>query len=147
MKAKAKKPESTLVLRHWIDAPSDRVFKAWTDPNEMRQWYSASSDHVIHSVEVDLRVGGGYRAVFGPPGEEPIVETGEYREIVPGKRLVFMMTLARGGEVISSGSLISVEFIERGRKTEVVLSDTGPDAASHEQGWRPALENLSRALG
>jgi uncharacterized protein YndB with AHSA1/START domain len=146
MTAKTKKSDPTLVLRHWFDAPAERVFRAWTDPAEMRRWYSDSADHVIHSVEVDLRVGGGYRAVFGAPGEEPILETGEYREIVPGKRLVFMMTLTRGGKVLSSGSLITVEFIDRGGKTEVVLSDTGPDAESHEQGWRPALESLSRAL-
>jgi uncharacterized protein YndB with AHSA1/START domain len=147
MTARPKKSATTLVLRHWYNAPVDRVFRAWTDPGEMRRWYSASSDHLTHSVDVDLRVGGGYRTAFGAPGDEPIVETGEYREIVPGKRLVFMMTLTRGDEVLSTGSLITVEFIARGRETEVVLSDTGPDAALHEEGWRPALENLVRALG
>ncbi len=138
--------QRTLVIRRSYDAPVDRVFRAWTDPAEMRRWYSADADHVIHSVEVDLRVGGGYRAVFGPRGEEPIVETGEYREIVPGKRLVFSTTLRRGAEVFSSGSIITVEFIAAGGRTELVLTDRGPDAKEHEQGWRPALENLARAL-
>jgi uncharacterized protein YndB with AHSA1/START domain len=145
--AKVGKIDATLVLKRVYAAPPERVFRAWTDAAEMRRWYAADEAHEIHAVEVDLRVGGSYRAVFGKPGEEPYEETGIYREIVPGRRLVFEMSLAQRGEVFSR-SLCSIDLNDLGDgRTEVVLTDHGDDAGAHAQGWMPALELLARHLG
>lgn len=144
---KAEAIDATLVLKRTYAASPARVFQAWTDAGEMRRWYAADEAHEIHSVEVDLRVGGSYRAVFGKPGEEPYEEVGVYREIVPGRRLVFEMTLAQRGEVFSR-SLCTLELQDLGDgRTEVVLTDHGVDAGAHAEGWKPALELLARYLG
>lgn len=141
----AKAAKETLVLRRTYDAPPERVFRVWTDPVELRRWYSPSDDFPVLSVEVDLRIGGRSRFSFGPPGEEPYVEVDEYREIVPPRRLVFWMTLSRGGAVISE-TLVTIEFLDRGGRTEVVLTDEGPGAEEHASGWGPTLDHLTRAL-
>src|SRR5262245_56800214 len=140
------KTETTLVLKRIYDAPPTRVFKAWTTKNELSRWYSATPDFVIHSVDIDLRVGGTMRAAFGPKGEEPIIELDEYHQIVPGRRLDFDMTLTRGDRFLSK-TRITVEFNDiGGGKIEVVLTDIGVDAWEHAQGWRPALDLLEQFL-
>jgi uncharacterized protein YndB with AHSA1/START domain len=143
----ARKIDATLVLRRSYAAPPERVFRAWTDSGEMRRWYAADVEHEIHAIEVDLRVGGSYRAVFGKRGEDPYEERGVYTEIVPGRRLAFEMTLSQRGEVFSR-SACAIDFIDLGNgHTEVVLTDHGDDAGAHAQGWMPALELLGRHLG
>src|SRR5262245_48290593 len=121
------KTETTLVLRRIYDVPPARVFRAWTTQEELKRWYSADANFVIHSVDIDLRVGGTLRAVFGPRDGEPIIELNHYREVVPGRRLAFDMTLSRGDTFLSKTS-ITIEFNDiGGGKTEVVLTDVGDD--------------------
>ena len=140
------KTETTLILRRVYDAPPARVFKAWTTKDELSEWYSAASDFIIHSIDIDLRVGGAMRAVFGPKSGPPIVELDEYLEVVPDKRLVFDVTLTREDTFLSK-TRVTVEFRDiGGGKTEVVLTDVGDDAWEHAQGWRPALDLLERYL-
>ena len=140
------KTDTTLVLRRVFDVPRERLYRAWTTQAELMCWYSASEDYVIHSIEIDLRVGGRMRAVFGPRDGEPIVETDEYRDVVPGKSLVFDMTLTRGA-VLLSKTRVTVEFNDLGsEKSEIVLTDVGDDAWEHAQGWRPAFDLLEKYL-
>src|SRR5215469_3228130 len=63
--------ECTLILKRVYDAPIDRVWKAWTDPEELGKWYVAGTDHVVHFCEADVRIGGLYRVGFAPPGQTP----------------------------------------------------------------------------
>ena len=87
---------------------------------------------------LDVRVGGRYQATFGIPGEAPIVEAGEYREVAPDERLVFDVSLARGGTVFSR-TRCTVEFLDRGERTQLVLTDAG----EHASGWGMALNHLA----
>jgi uncharacterized protein YndB with AHSA1/START domain len=139
-----KAPE-TLTLRRIYDATPERVFHAWTDPAELARWNVPQDGWTIEVLEVDLRVGGHYRAVFGPPGKEPYLETDEYREIVRPKRLVFTETISRGGKVLTQ-TLCTVEFIDLGGRTEVVLKDEGIGAEVHRGGWSRALDQLARVI-
>ena len=140
------KTETTLLLKRTFAVSAARLYEAWTSRAELLCWYSAAEDYVIHSVEIDLRVGGLMRAVFGPAGEEPIVEINEYREIVPGQRLEFDMTLMRGSSTLSK-TRVRVEFRDLGSdSSELTLTDIGDDSWEHAQGWRPALELLAKHL-
>ncbi|TMA34180.1 MAG: hypothetical protein E6J79_16990 [Deltaproteobacteria bacterium] len=76
--------------------------------------------------------------------EEPFTETDEYREIVRPKRLVFTETVSRGGKVLTQ-TLCTVEFIDLGGRTEVVLTDHGVGAEVHRRGWTRALDQLAAA--
>jgi len=76
----------------------------------------------------------------------PFVEAGEYRKVEPGRLLEFDMSLARGGTVFSR-TRCTVEFLDRGVGTQLVLTDEGDGAGEHATGWGPALDHLAQLLG
>ncbi len=142
---KAQLATETLVMRRSYDAPRERVFRAWTERAELEQWYTPADGHVLEILELDIRPGGTARFAFGPPGEEPYVEANLYREVVPPERLAFTMTLSRGDEILSTTEVV-VELLDRAGRTEVVITDCGPGAREHEQGWGQTLDHLAQLL-
>jgi uncharacterized protein YndB with AHSA1/START domain len=77
-----------LVLTRLIDAPREALFRCWTEPALLKQWF-APAPYTTPIAEVDLRVGGANRMVMrGPDGRE-IPCPGTYLEIVPNEKLVF----------------------------------------------------------
>ncbi|HUO91143.1 MAG TPA: SRPBCC domain-containing protein [Rhizomicrobium sp.] len=138
--------ENTLILRRIYDAPVARVWRAWTDPKEFGRWYVAGADHIVHFCEADIRVGGGYRIGFGPPGKTPYVETGHYTEIVPMRRLCFGEMVTHMDDPLG-GSECRVELRDLGDgRTELVLTTTGASVWRSGEGWEPCLENLAAFL-
>ena len=80
--------EHELVLTRLIDATPERLFRCWTEPALLKQWF-APRPYTTPVAEVDLRVGGASRMVMqGPDGQE-IPCPGTYLEIVPNRKLVF----------------------------------------------------------
>ena len=137
-------PDSLRIARTFA-APAARVYRAWTDAADLARW-NFCTDGMTATVEtVDVRVGGRYRASFGFPGEPPIVETNEYREVVPERRLVFDNTLARG-DTVYSRTRCTVEFVDRGDRTQLVLTEEGGDAGEHASGWGNGFNRLARLL-
>jgi uncharacterized protein YndB with AHSA1/START domain len=145
------KTKCVLVLTRVYDAPVEQVWRAWTDAAELGRWYMAGGDHVIHFAEADVRVGGLYRIGFGPPGKMPYVETGRYTEIVPLKRLAFEEAVTLGetdaASALIHAELIEIDFTELGDgRTQIVLTDTGPDSWRSGEGWLPCFDSLERHL-
>ena len=137
-----------LVVRRTYDASRDRIYRAWTDPDDLCRWYTPFPRTPVKVLEFDLRVGGRYRVEFGEPGETPYIETGEYREIAPPSKLVFATRLEHAGEVIAD-TMCTIELIERGTQTEVVMTETGFPADQREPrrgGWGRTLDNLNIIL-
>src|ERR1700745_2723606 len=80
--------KTSLEITRFINAPRDRVYAAWTDPVQLKEWWGPKEVRTLKIV-ADTRVGGKYRwDLVNPDGEEMSV-FGEYRELVPGKRIVF----------------------------------------------------------
>jgi len=78
--------EQILITREF-DAPKHLVYRAWTTPELVKQWWSGLRGEVT-VAEIDLRVGGGWRYVMLAHGEFEVAFRGEYREIVPDERIV-----------------------------------------------------------
>jgi uncharacterized protein YndB with AHSA1/START domain len=77
-----------LVLTRLIDAPRENLFRCWTEPELIKQWF-APAPYTTPIAEVDLRIGGANRVVMrGPDGQE-LPCPGTYLEIVPNEKLVF----------------------------------------------------------
>jgi uncharacterized protein YndB with AHSA1/START domain len=77
-----------LVLTRIINAPRERVYQGWTDPELMKQWF-APKPWTTPVVQINLRVGGSNLIVMrGPDGNE-FPNRGVYLEIVPNEKLVF----------------------------------------------------------
>jgi len=140
-------PDTSLTIRRTFPVRRERVFRAWTDPAELRAW-SCPVGFTVSSAEVDLRVGGSYRVAMHPPDAgEPSVAYGVYREISPPERLVYTWQW-EGGEL--DETLVTVEFHDLGGETEVVLVHELFPATDvrdlHSEGWAGCLENLARYL-
>ena len=78
--------EQILITREF-DAPPELVYKAWTSPDLVRKWWAGRRGE-MKVVDIDLRVGGTWRYVMLAHGEFEVAFHGEYREIVPGERIV-----------------------------------------------------------
>ena len=79
--------DDQILITREFDAPKDLVYKAWTTPDLVRRWWSGKRGEVT-SVDIDLRVGGGWRYVMVAEGGHEVAFHGEYREIVPNERIV-----------------------------------------------------------
>jgi uncharacterized protein YndB with AHSA1/START domain len=139
------KVDSTLILKRVFEAPLEMVWRAWTTPKEMMNWWMGGWDHVVYSAEADVRVGGTYRTSFGAPGRTPCVETGRYHEVVPMKRLAYQETVTIGYELMHSNAT-TIDFRDLGGRTEVTVTTSGLESWRNAEGWVPALEKLAAHL-
>jgi uncharacterized protein YndB with AHSA1/START domain len=139
---------SKLLVRRTYNAPAERVFKAWVDPEDMRKWYTPKGHWNVDVRSMDLRIGGGYQVFFGPEGETPYVEAGGYEEITPPYRLVFLAELSRDGGLIGV-TRCDISFFDLGDQTEVTMIETGGDPAHAEEraeGWSGTMDNLYKII-
>ena len=80
--------KTSLEIKRFINAPRDRVYAAWTDSAQLKQWWGPEGVRT-RNFTADARVSGRYRwDLFNQEGEEMTVY-GEYRELVPGRKIVF----------------------------------------------------------
>ena len=79
--------DTQILITREFDAPKHLVYKAWTTPELVRQWWTAKRGSMT-VCEIDLRVGGAWRYAMVADGGFEVGFHGEYREIVPNERLV-----------------------------------------------------------
>src|SRR5262245_66691134 len=85
-----RKSERELVVMRTFNGPARIVFEAWTKPELFKQWWSPKSMGMfLRSCEMDVRVGGRYRLVFGQDASEGMAFFGRYLEVTPHSRLVW----------------------------------------------------------
>src|ERR1051325_1568202 len=77
-----------LTLTRVIDAPAEEVFRAWTEPELMKQWF-APKPWTTPKVETDVRPGGSNLGVMASPEGQEYPNRGVYLEVVKNRRLVF----------------------------------------------------------
>lgn len=142
-----------LRLTRRFDAPRERVFEAWTNPDVLREWWAAQPQWEGAGAEVDLRPGGRYRLSMKDT-EQGSVHTvaGEYKEISPPERLAYTWSWEGNPEEMtgSDDTLVIVEFHEDGDGTEVVVTHSGfaneQIRDMHVDGWNGTLNTLEQVL-
>jgi len=139
--------QTRLEVSKLFQAPRETVFKAWIQPEMMKQWFCPEWLHVA-AVEAAARVGGKYRISMKDEDRDKTFTTfGTYKEIIPNQKLVFTWEWE---EPDQSGSLVTVTFKDKKGGTEVtVLHERYVDMANEEghlKGWKSALENLAKQL-
>ncbi len=77
-----------LVLTRLIDAPHDKLYRAWTEPELLKQWF-APLPYTTPRAELDVRPGGASLVVMRAPDGNEIPCRGVYLEVVPNERIVF----------------------------------------------------------
>lgn len=134
-----------LEIKRFIKAPRARVYAAWTDPTQLRQWFGPDSVKT-RNFTADVRVGGKYRwDIINPEGEEMSVY-GEYRELEPGRKVVFTWRWDDDEAWENQTSIVTVELDDREEGTELRLTHRQlPSEESrdrHAEGWNGVLDRL-----
>lgn len=145
--------ETTIRLTRTFNAPRERVFRAWTDPKEMKRWFCPEG-FSTPAADVDLRVGGAYRIDMKSPEGKRIVHDGTYREIRPPEKLVFTWVLddqdCEGSRGLDGGTLVTVALRDLQGSTELTLTHellpTQEARDGHEWGWSGCLDHLAGIL-
>jgi uncharacterized protein YndB with AHSA1/START domain len=143
--------EQILITREF-DAPKDLVWQAFTTPALVKRWWNAKRGEMT-VAEIDLQVGGKWRYVMVTDDGMEVGFHGEYREVVPGERIVSTETYEGVPEDVSEEDATTVNtasFEEAdGRTTLTILVQAGSKAtrdaiiaSGMEDGLQDALDLL-----
>jgi uncharacterized protein YndB with AHSA1/START domain len=116
-----RKSERELVVTRTFNGPARIVFEAWTKPELIKRWWVPKSMGMsLLSCEMDVRVGGKYRFVFGHDASKPMAFFGRYIEVTPYSRLVWT------NEESDDGAVTTVTFEEQDGKTLLAMHELYP---------------------
>ena len=140
-----------LVLTRIIDAPREKVFRAWTDPELLMQWF-APLPWTTAAAELDVRPGGANRIVMRDPQGNEFPHRGVYLEVVKNERLVFTDAYTKAWEPSAKPFMTAIlTFDDEGGKTRYsarVHHWTEADRETHEkmgfhEGWGQCADQLA----
>lgn len=143
-------PELDLVLEREVDVPVHLMWKAWTTPEHLRQWF-VPAPWSITECEVDLRPGGIFRTVMRSPEGEEFPNLGCYLEVVTERKLVFTDALLPGYRPAAEPfftAVITFEPKNQGTRYVARAMHRDPEACRrHEEmgfheGWGTCLDQL-----
>ncbi len=133
--------------RRYAAAP-EKVWRAWTDPEALAQWFGPEEGSIVTLAELDVRVGGRYHIRFGVPGGEEHNVSGVYQEVVLNKKLVFSWAWQSTPERVSR---VTVALAPEEAGCELIFRhEQFFDQAArdgHQGGWTGAFVKLDRFLG
>ncbi len=134
----------SLTLKRHLNAPPERVYAAWTDPQKLKTWFGPEHIETLRA-EADARVGGRFRMVMRDADGEEHDVSGVYREVVPNKKLVFTWAWRSTPE---RESLVTVDIKPEGDGSLLTLiheqffDEEARDR--HQNGWSGCLDKLER---
>jgi uncharacterized protein YndB with AHSA1/START domain len=140
-----------LVLNRIINASRDKVFKAWTDPELLKQWF-APLPYTTPVAELDVRPGGANLVVMRDPEGNDLPNRGVYLEVVENERLVITDAYIRAWEPSEKPFMtVILTFEDEGgqtRYTARVRHWTVADREAHErmgfhEGWGQCADQLA----
>ena len=141
---------TTLSMNRLIAAPRERVFEAWTNPEEIKAWFGPETCTVL-AAQIDLRVNGEYCLDISSQECGILRLRGNYREVTPPSKLVYTWKWEGDSEMAFENSLVTVEFIEFGGSTEIRLTHenlpSDEQRESHHHGWSGSFDKMQKYLG
>lgn len=148
----SKPNDRELVLTSLIDAPRENVYRCWTEPKLITQWFTPPP-WTTPRAEVDVRPGGSSLVVMrGPDGQE-IPNPGVYLEVVPNEKLVATDAFVRAWEPSAKPFMTLILTFEdagegKTRYTARALHWSAEDCVAHEKmgfekGWTQATKQLA----
>ena len=151
-------PRYDLRFERIVDVPRERVWAAWTTPEQIKIWFTPAPWRTI-DCEIDLRPGGIFRSVMLSPEGQEFPNLGCYLEVVENERLVWTNALGPGfrpalgptdgnGAAFAFTAVLALEAHGAGTKyTATVIHGSEADRSKHEAmgfeaGWGTALDQM-----
>ena len=133
-----------------FDAPRERVWKEWTEPEPFADWFGGSEFEVpLSTVSMDVTPGGSWRlTMLADTGRREIQWKGEYREVVEPERLVFTVSDQPGEDAYE---LVTVILTDLGDgRTEMRFEQRGRMSAEQYErageGWSTFFDRIAARL-
>jgi len=146
MEKVVQKPSLALSRRYPV-AP-EKVWRAWTDPEAVKRWWGPGPGEPVSAAELDVRVGGRFRIVFGGADGSAHTCAGVYKEVVPNRKLVFTWTWPNSTPERESLVTIVFRAVEGGTELafthEQLFDEKVRD--DHKRGWTSLLDKLAEFL-
>jgi uncharacterized protein YndB with AHSA1/START domain len=144
--------EPGIAITRVFDAPRERVWQEWTEPERFADWFGGPTSEVpLSTVSMDVTPGGCWRlTMFAEPGRREIHWHGEYREVVEPERLVFTVTDRPEEEVADELVIVVLTDLGDGR-TEMAFEQRGGSLSAEEyeragQGWSGFFDRIVERL-
>jgi uncharacterized protein YndB with AHSA1/START domain len=142
--------ERGISISRVFDAPRERVWKEWTEPERFADWFGAPAAEVpVSTVSMDVREGGSLRAtMFGGPNRREINWKGTFHEVIEPERLVFTISDQPGDDVYE---LVVVVLKDLGDgRTEMLFEQRGRMSAEAYrragEGWGGFLDRMAERV-
>lgn len=142
--------ERELVLTRLMDAPREKIFRAWTEPELLVQWFTPAPWKTV-KAEVDVRPGGSSLIVMADPDGNEYPNPGIYLEVVPNEKLVVTDAYTSAWVPSAKPFMTAIITLEdedgKTRYTARALHWTVADREQHEamgfhEGWGKCAEQL-----
>lgn len=134
-----------LNLNRVINHPVEDVFNAWTDPKLLINWFCNNGQ-----AEFDIVEGGMFHVFLQCDSNDFAELKGEYLEIIKNEKLVFTWVWQNEPYSHAGETVVTVEFIDLGSKTEIKLLHEGFSneefSCKHTEGWTEALDRYERVI-
>ncbi|MCT7375869.1 SRPBCC family protein [Chelativorans salis] len=143
-----------LVLTRLYDAPREKVFRAFTDPEIFKQWF-VPRPWTITSAELDVRSGGTNRFTMRDPDGNEYPNQGVYLEVVENEKLVMTDAYTEAWQPSEKPFFTAIlTFEDEGGKTRYTARArhwTVEDRKAHEEmgfheGWGQCADQLAELL-
>lgn len=158
-------PKLDLVLERVVDVPVEMVWRAWTSPEHIKQWFTPKPWQTVE-CRIDLRPGGIFRTVMRSPEGEEFPGDGCFLEVVPNRRLVWTSALGPGFRPTAVVPTPNHECGELMFTAYILMEPAGPartkytaiamhpdesaakrhDAMGFKDGWGKALDQLVEVM-
>lgn len=142
-----------ILIEATFPTPPSRVFRAWTDPDEVKKWFG-SDPGTLESANIDLRPGGRWRFTETTAAAGSVGFEGHYVEIEPDTALAFSWSKftdnGSGERQTTPPSLVEVHFTPTLEGTHMTIVHSALDNAQVQadflHGWKRALPNLAAII-
>ncbi|HEU5148219.1 MAG TPA: SRPBCC family protein [Chryseosolibacter sp.] len=128
---------TTITVQADVNAPIEKVWKYWTEPQHITQWCAASDDWHAPYAENDVRKDGKFKTTMAAKdGSVSFDFEGVYTRVDPNKRIDYAM---------SDGRTVSLIFSGNGNSTHISETFDPENTHSLEQqreGWQAILNNF-----
>ncbi len=144
-----------LVLSRLIPVGRAKLWRCWTEPELLKQWFCPKPWGVSHA-EIDLRVGGSNFFVMRGPNGEEMPTRGVYLEVVPERRLVFTDAFVRAWKPSAKAFMVgTITFADEagGTRYDAVCEHWSDEerarhlAMGFHEGWGLATDQLADLAG
>jgi len=139
--------DETIVLEETFRAPRDKVFKAWTKPEALKNWFMADDSVTVTDAQVELREGGPYYIEVKFPGYDPSRIEGEFLLVKTNDKLAYTwLTPPLQGR--KTKVEVRFEALDKGSKIYLTHGEfkTEEELQLHLDGWKGCIGKLQEYL-